>query len=248
MRSHIESVAPRSCLTAIARSWALLLLMGLSVAPAQEFANRGGAVQWARLKTNYKFWNRHAEAESYILQFIRSNTNLEIMGDWGVADLYDEKALASFPFVYAEGIQTVTDPVGLKNLREYLLRGGFLIVDACINPEVNPEPDFFYEQQVARFRALFPEVVITPMPDDHELYRCYFQLPGAIHTYYAGHYDARWAKHPLYAVTLEGRIIAVISLAAMKCGWTFPEPQRKPTHRVDCMKMMVNIYIYALTH
>ena len=42
------------------------------------------------------------------------------------------------------------------------------------------------------------------------------------------------------------RLAGVISLSGLQCGW---DGMVAPAgHNVECMKMLVNIYTYALTH
>ena len=59
-------------------------------------------------------------------------------------------------------------------------------------------------------------------------------------------FDPRWEKHPMYAVELDGRVVSIISLAALKCGWSFDV--NPPELRINSMKMMINIYAFSLIH
>jgi len=40
--------------------------------------------------------------------------------------------------------------------------------------------------------------------------------------------------------------VSLISLSGLQCGWDAMNPD--PDHITNCMKMMVNIYAYAVTH
>jgi Domain of unknown function (DUF4159) len=208
---------------------------------------RGGHVQWARLKSQYQWWSRHGEMESRLINFVRQHTSLGIDPAWAVADLYDEKSIWAYPLLYAEAIHPVTDKQGQQKLREYILRGGFVLIDGCINPQVNPDPDVFFQSEVQTFREFLPEAKIRPIAADDEIYHCFFELKRLPHHYMQGVYDERWAKYPLHAVEHEGRIVSIISLSGLKCGAAWGE-QISPELPGECIQMLVNIYVYALTH
>jgi len=220
-------------------------LPALSAVVSDE--KRGGRVEWARLKTDYVYWNRHSEAEPVIVDFIREQTSFDISPQWRAADIQDLKQLTAFPFLFSEGIHTLSRSSALENLREYLERGGFLFIDACINNTVNPDADVFLAGQVAKLREILPEAQVAPVPADDPIYSCYFKMEhGLPHSYMRSIYDPRWARHGLYRVSHRQRAVAMISLSGLKCGWA--RLQTMPHHDVECMRMMVNIYLYALTH
>ncbi|MDQ3625487.1 MAG: DUF4159 domain-containing protein, partial [Verrucomicrobiota bacterium] len=112
---------------------------------------------------------------------------------------------------------------------------------------VNPDPDVFFAAHVKQFRAFLPEATIRPIAADDEIYRCFFELKKLPHHYMDGYYDERWAKHPLYAVECQGRMVAIISLSGLKCGVSWGN-QISPELPGQCMQMLVNIYVYAATH
>lgn len=223
---------------------ALALSFSLHAEASAGEERRGGHVQWARLKTDYVFWSRHVATEGRLLDYVRENTSLDIDATWAAADLGDLDSLTAYPFLYAEGIQTVRDAKAQGNLREYLLRGGFLLIDSCINPKVNPDPDAFLAGQIRRFSEILPRAVIRPIPAGHEIYRCFFTLRELPHSYMKAVFDPRWARHPLYTVQVDDRLVAIISLAGLKCGWSFPDNGLE--HQIASMQMLVNIYTHAL--
>ena len=205
-----------------------------------------GNVAWARLRTDYRHWNRHANAETAIVEFIATHTDLQISPRWEVAEIGDLESLIQYPFLFAEGIHIVKTPEHRANLREYLLRGGFIFIDACINPSVNSDPDVFLARHLELFQAILPGSVATPVPEDSELMEAFFRIEGGVpHSYMHSIYDPEWAKHGLYGIYFEGRPVALISLSGLKCGWT--GLQEWEGHDVLCSQMMVNIYIWAMT-
>jgi hypothetical protein len=232
-----------------------LLLAGcLSLAPlfaaaqdAPDAQPAGGKVEWARLKTSSRSWDRHAESDPRLLEFIRESTTLNIDPIWKSADVENLAQMTSYPFLFSEGIQYVTDDPGRRNLHEYVQRGGFLFIDSCINTNINPDPDRFLQMQIATLQAIFPGVHVDPVAPNHEIFSdCFEMKDGLPHTYMNNIYNEAWARQPLQKVTYQNRFIGLISLSGLQCGWAAMNPD--PEHIHDCMKMMVNIYVYAITH
>jgi len=226
-----------------------LLLAGIS-APAKGASpveQRGGHFQWARLKSSYKYWDRHPQAENFIINFIRQETTLNVASAWAAADVSDLESLSRYPFLYAEGLQGISTEADQRNLREYLERGGFLFIDGCINTsEVNPVPDRFYDLQVEGLATILPGAEIRELPVGHEIFNCFFRLPNGIpRTYQENRYDPRLAKYGLFGIYYRDRLVGALDLAGLKCGWSYP---RIPDQKKECMQMLVNIYVFALTN
>lgn len=223
-----------------------LLLISLATAFADDHLV-GGKMEWARLKTQSLSWHRHADSDPYLLHFIRSSAKLNIDPVWHAADVENLGQMCAYPFIFSEGIHHVTDAPGLLNLREYINRGGFIFIDACINFGVNPDPDDFIQANFATFQSILPDARMEPIPKDHPIYNdCFDMKDGLPHTYMNNIYRPNWARHGLYAIYSGGRLVSIISVSGLQCGWDRMNPD--PDHVINCMKMMVNIYVYALTH
>jgi hypothetical protein len=229
----------------------LYLLLGLSPCAQADDPTipdkAGGQIEWARLKTSSHSWNRHARSDPNLLGYIRTSTNLNIDTAWHSADVRNLQQMTAYPFLFSEGIQYVNDPKDMDNLREYLLRGGFIFIDSCINTDINPNPDLFFQQQVLKLQQVLPDVRLEELPPDHEIFHCCFNLPeGLPHSYMHNTYDPQWAKYGLCAVYSSQRLVSIISLSGLQCGWDGMSHSAR--HTSNCMKMMVNIYVYAITH
>ena len=83
-------------------------------------------------------------------------------------------------------------------------------------------------------------------PSTHQVYGCYFQIPGGRppHTFSSNIYDPAFAKHGLYGVEIGSRMVGIISLSGLQCGWD--GMIAPPGHVAACMRMLVNIYVYAM--
>jgi hypothetical protein len=207
----------------------------------------GGRVGWARLISDDPEWRRHTRSDNELSRFIKTRTSLNLDPVWHTADPKQPGELARYPLIFSTGLASIRDTPRLDNLKEYLARGGFLIVDACINRDVTPDPDTFLADNTAVFQHILAGCSINPLPPEHAVYACFFNLPAKPpHTYHNAVVDPRWSRHPLYGVfTGSGRLTSVISLSGLQCGWdrmVAPEG-----HTEHCMQMVVNIYVHAMT-
>jgi hypothetical protein len=206
---------------------------------------RGGRVGWARIITPNSAWNRHADTDPTLTQFIRRQTSLNLDPTWYSADPASVDQLCTYPLIFTNNLTDITDPVHWKNLAEYVRRGGFIFVDSCINTTITPDPDVFLARHIALMKTIAPGAVVRELPANHDIYRQYFTVADTPpHTFMRNIYNQAWARHGLYGVFAGDRLISLISLSGLQCGWagTYTRP-----HAEECMKMVVNIYVYAMT-
>jgi len=229
-----------------------LLLAGCAFAPGLATLGRGldqlrgERVGWARLKTPSAFWKRHSGSDPVLMQFFRRETTLNIDPTWYVADVENLTELCRFPLLFSQGVDLVQSDSGHTNVAEHIRRGGFLLIDACCNPQITGDYDDFLRRQIAFLRVAVPEAQVVVLSPAHEIYRCYFEIPEGRppHTFYQNVYDPQKAAHGLYGLMVGRRLAGVISLSGLQCGWD--KMSAPPGHDVACMRMLVNIYIYAM--
>lgn len=228
----------------------LLLALALEVSSVQgandstSEVHRGGLVGWARLITPNQDWAVHSDRDPKLASFIRSQTSLNIDPVWyGVAP-NDVNALCTYPFIYAKDLTHIQNQQDLQNIQEYLKRGGFLFIDPCVSRLTDSDKLKLIQNHARLFKALLPDCTVRELPDDHEIYRCYFSVTvDALYT--PDMIRTGRIKKPhigLRGVFRNDRMVAVICTDGLECGW--PEtPQREP----GCIQMIVNSYIYAMT-
>ena len=212
---------------------------------------RGDRVGWARLKTASPYWNRHSGSDPVLMKFFREQTTLNIDPIWYSADVSDLAEMCKYPFLFSQGIGMVADPASRGHLAEFVRRGGFLLFDACNHHDVTPDFDAFIQNHLDFFSDTMPEARLVRLPPTHELYNCYFQIPDGKppHTFMAGVYDERKAQHGLCGMLIGQRMVAVISVCGLQCGWdhvTAHPLVAPPGTDQACMRMLVNIYVYAM--
>lgn len=242
--------SPRKCPTSKSPFACLLLATGLAALaltlgatqPKTGAPLRAEPVSWARLITPNPDWNIHGDRDPDLAQFIRGNTSLDIHRSPQPANATQLEDLCRHPFIYAKDLRWVNNAAQLANLGEYLRRGGFLCVDACATEAVNPDMEVYVRANSAIFKRMLPEAEIRKLPATHGIYDCYFKLNRAdVYTADMGNQE-RCANYGMYGVFVANRMVAVISMYGLQCGWP-QTPQRTP----GCMKFILNLYLYAMT-
>ncbi|MBC8094656.1 MAG: DUF4159 domain-containing protein [Akkermansiaceae bacterium] len=217
------------------------ILVGASQPKAADQL-RAERVVWARLVTPNQDWVIHSDRDPGLAGFIRANTSLDIWKSQYSANPAHLDQLCLHPFIYAKDLRWVRDPAQLTNISEYLRRGGFMCVDACATEEVNPDMEAYLRDNTAIFKRMFPAAEIRKLSETHGVYTCFFKLSRTdIYTPDMGN-QARRAGYGLYGVFVEGRMVAIISMYGLQCGWP-QTPMRTP----GCMKFILNMYVYAMT-
>jgi hypothetical protein len=223
---------------------ALFFLTPLLAGATETEMGGGGKLVWARLKTPSPSWNRHAQSDHFLLEYIRNSTTLDIDPLWHAADVDDLTEMCAYPFLFSEGLGYV-DEVGRKNLHEYIQRGGFLFIDSCIAPQVNRREDDFIVAQMAALHDILPDMRTEPIPPDHAIFHnCFNMVDGLPNTRMDD--PGEWPVRGLTAIYSQNRLVCIMSVSGLQCGWA--GIMHSQEHSTNCMKMMINIYFYAITH
>jgi hypothetical protein len=224
------------------------LVTGLVFLPGAAAFGRGAVrlraerVGWARLATTNPDWQIHSDRDGALAQFIRNNTSLDISTSASAANPARLEQLCCHPFIYAKDLRRIGDAAQLANIGEYLRRGGFMCIDPCATESVNPDMEVFLRDNIAIFNRMLPGARIQKLPATHGVYTCYFKLSRAdVYTADMGN-QARCANYELYGVSVDERMVAILSMYGLQCGW----PQT-PLRTAGCMKFILNLYVYAMT-
>ena len=220
------------------------LAFGVLAAWGAEQGPLGGRVAWGRLVTGSWSWTVHSANDPLLARFIREHTSLNIDPTCYAADPARLEQLCAYPFIYVKDLWHIRDAGDLRNIQEYLRRGGFICVDPCKAVLNAADVAAFPRQQAQWFTRLLPGCAVRELPDDHEIFRCYFTV--RIDDLFPPQMLAQGATKPprigMQGVFLGERMVAVICDSGLECGWT-PTPQRV----TGCKEMIANIYVYAMT-
>jgi hypothetical protein len=195
----------------------------------------------------------YPEAEDHFLQGVRRLTRIDSTPDSRHVSLLDE-ALFDYPWLFVQqvGHWQLSDEETLR-LREYLLRGGFLVVD-----------DFHGEREWQVFQSVmqrvFPDRTIVELPVEDLLLHVLYdldqrtQIPGRRHLRRApnGEIVAQLAGPPHWRGIYDesGRLLVAINFNMdMGDAWehaddpVYPEPMTALAYRFG-----INYILYAMTH
>ncbi|MGC9319367.1 MAG: DUF4159 domain-containing protein [Armatimonadota bacterium] len=181
-------------------------------------------------------WYANPSSLPNLLEFAREHTSLDLPKR-AVEVEPSAPELHSFAFVHATGHGRIrfTD-AERRNLREYLLGGGFLHVDD------NYGLDESFREEV---RALFPGRELVELPFSHPIYHCLFEFPRGlpkIHEHDGG------PPHG-YGIIHEGRVVLFYSYNTdLGDGWESPGVHNDPEEvRLQALRMGTNLLVYALS-
>ena len=239
-----------------------LLLCPLLVAGAANTIPRATEFTFARLvyAENPEFsrgwgfgyrWHTDApEAETHLLQGIRRLTRVDAASEGTAVRLQDE-AVFDYPFLYAVEVGGWDlSEVEAARLREYLDRGGFLMVD-----------DFHgtleWEGFMHSMRRVFPDRPVIEIPDSDEVFHVLYDLAERpqIPSIYGAMTGRTWEKdgytphwRGIYDGT--GRLVVVINWN-MDLGdaWEHADaPEYPQPLTAIAYRFAINYLLYSMTH
>ncbi len=217
-------------------------------APGNRYGFRWGG-DWTQGGTSWTI--DYPRGDRHIAEMVRRLTVVDARSVEQPVNLDDGNDVFYWPWLYAVEVGTwdLSDAQAAK-LREYLLRGGFLMVD-----------DFHgsYEWSVflESMRRVFPDRPIVDVPADDPIFHVLYdiddlsQVPGAQflysgRTYESDGYQARWRG--IYDD--EGRLMVAIC-HNMDLGDAVEHsdtPQYPEAYSARAMRTFINYIIYSMTH
>lgn len=238
----------------------LVVLLGVSIGLLGAQRQRFGAgtfIQKETPKTEFAIarwyssgWRgdgcRHdyPTAEEHILQIMKETTVIDTDSlSYQVVDLASPE-IFKYPFGYVSHPGEVyPSDEEIHNLREYIERGGFVMMDDFGGQHQGPgEMEAFRDI----LRRAFPGREMYPLRDDHELLRISYDI------------DDLEMLHPMSDAKAvfygfddsEGRLAMVICYANdVGDYWEFiDEPRYKLKPSAEALKLGINIALYSLTH
>lgn len=203
-----------------------LLLFSVGIVNAQEIAvlRYGGGGDWysnpTALTNLIKFCNEQI------------NTTLNEKPETVTPDNVD---LFNYPFIHMTGHGNVffTNDEA-KNLRDYLVSGGFLHIDD------NYGMDEYLRKELVK---IFPNIELKELPGNHPIFNYHFKFPEGLPKIHE-HDNAR---SQAFGITYEGRLVLLYTYESdLGDGWENPEIHNDPEEvRLKALRMGANIVKYA---
>ncbi|WP_323846011.1 DUF4159 domain-containing protein [Microbulbifer magnicolonia] len=188
-------------------------------------------------------WDVDQRMPSNLLNSLVEYTNLKVDPAERIVPLADPEMLLA-PFCYLAGHKLVEfTEAEARNFRDYVNRGGFVFVDDC-NHDID---GLFAKSFEAQMVELFGEDCLQKLPDDHDLYHCFFQFDELpVTSFELNGWGDDLVHDYLKAIVVDGRIAVLYSNKDFGCEWDY-DYRNKRWLAIDNTKFAVNIVIYALT-
>ena len=206
---------------------------------------RGG---WGRRGQSWAI--DYPKADIQFLTVLKRLTNLDAYDDENAVALNDPR-IRNFPFLYAleVGYMSMSEPE-VEGLRDYLLAGGFLVID-----------DFWGSQEWAQFefqmKLVFPEKPIIDLELDHTVFNTFYEIDEILQVpaygrYFGGQTYERDGYVPFVKGIEDddGRLMVIINWNTdLGDAWEWAEQPDYPVpYSTFAFQMGVNMIVYAMTH
>ena len=225
--------------------------LGILLEPAAihfQLCRAAAATAFAALRGG---WSRdYPKADNDCLIALRRLTHINSPSPLNVVDL-DSDHIFDYPWIYAVQVNTWTFTEDeAKRLHDYLLKGGFLMVD-----DFHGTDD--WEHFMAGMRMVLPDRPVEDLKDADEIYHVLydinekFQIPSEVYvntgrTYEKDGYVPKWR-----AIRNDHGRIMVAICANMHLGdaWEWADsPQYPEKFSGLAFRIVLNYIMYAMTH
>jgi hypothetical protein len=205
-----------------------MLTLCTSFAPAP-------AIKIAKLKYNGGGdWYANKTALPNLIAFCNKQLNMQISPDEDIVEVGSAE-LFNYPFVHLTGHGNIVfSELEAKNLRNYLLAGGFLHADD------NYGLDKFFRREM---KKVFPELSFVELPFNHAIYQKPFQFNNGLPKVHE--HDNKPSQG--FGLIYEGRLLCFYSYECdLGNGWEDKEVHNDPEPvRQKALQMGANIVSYA---
>jgi hypothetical protein len=185
-------------------------------------------------------WDPAPQAIPNLMRFVSQNTTGNVIYRRKTVNL-SEDDLSHFPFLYLTGHLDFHFTDKERNvLKEYLDRGGFVLVSDCCNRTQ-------FDQAVQReWAALLPDKPFALLPQDHPVYQNPFLFGKGSP---ADDEKSFRDLPPLYGIEIEGYTAVIYSRVSLGSAWDrLPRPYIPVPSPDLALPLGANIITYAMTH
>lgn len=121
-------------------------------------------------RSSFAWWTDYPDADLNLCYRLQQLTSIKVQPEPKVLEITDPE-LSNYPWVFMSGVGNILlDDLEAAALRNYLLSGGFMMVDDFWG---QAEWDGFH----SAMKQVFPEREPVDLPRSHPIFRCVFPLP-----------------------------------------------------------------------
>ena len=227
--------------------------------------NRFAGLQWRFARVRYHFFKEGGPqdfvgepwyidapaAEQNLTRRMKTATAIQVEDPVVVA--LEDSQIFTYPWIYIvePGNLQMTD-LEVRNLREFMLRGGTVTFDDFHGP-------YEWENLAKEMRRVFPDRPIVEIPAGHPVFSVFYRLDGFPQVAGLGSFLAgrSWEKggfvaHLRTILDDEGRPMAFINWNTdMGDAWEWSNVEQYPgyiKYSALAYRMAINEIVYALTH
>ncbi|MFH1075087.1 MAG: DUF4159 domain-containing protein, partial [Candidatus Firestonebacteria bacterium] len=157
--------------------------------------------------------------------------------------------MVKYPFIFVQAQHYVEfSDQEIKNIREYLDRGGFIFQDDCVEQSGKGQynakmgDNFFQSFKTEIETRVYPNGKMVRLDNNHEIYNCFYRFPEGL-PHGQGVQNGGWAYFDE-----NGRMKIFGNSGDIHCGWHINPYWFGEEKHNEMLKMAANIVIYALTH
>ena len=153
----------------------------------------------------------------------------------------DLDQIKKYPFLFMTGENYFRfDDDQKYNLKEYIMRGGFLLMDDCV---VGNGGDFFYQSSFKTLEETFGKGAVKRIPHEHEIFHNVYDLGDIGLPYLKGQ------NHGAKGIFIGERLAIFLSSNDIHCGWCDSRAQEWRIDKYEkAIQMGINIIMYAMSH
>ena len=191
----------------------------------------------------------YPKADRQFLTVLKRLTNLDAYDDEN-AVLLTDPSIRRYPFLYALEVGYMSmSPDEILGLREYLMAGGFLVID-----------DFWGTREWAQFEyqmgLVFPNRPIIELDLEHPVFSTFYDIDEILQVPAYGRWGGRTSERDGFVPHVrgieddEGRLMVLINWNTdLGDAWEWAEQPDYPLHfSTFAFQMGVNMIIYGMSH
>lgn len=214
------------------------LAVALLLLPLAGIGQEAGLLKIAKLKYDGGGdWYSNPTALPNLIEFVNDQSTVSIESVEEIVEPSGSQ-LFQYPYIYATGHGNISfSESEAKNLRIYLLSGGFLHID----------DNYGMEKYVRReMKKVFPDIEFVELPYSHPIFSQHFSFENGLPKIHE--HDGK-APQAL-AIIFENRVVCLFTVESdLGDGWEDASVHNDPEAiREQALKMGANVLLYALTH